>query len=209
MRFLKTLFVAIVAVGFTATAAHATLSITLDNNTGGAALGIGDSFEVTVTVGYDGNPPQLQSIFTSVAFDPTVLQFDGTTGAQPFAIFFGAQGFLSKIADAGPLQADPDPNGPGGSGVIRAVQYGANPGQSGGAGPDTLIATLLFSVVGVGDGSVTSFTQSDEGSFAGGVEIAPQIVHNNTSVSVVPEPGTALLMGLGLAGLGVAGRRTR
>ena len=79
-----------------------------------------------------------------------------------------------------------------------------------GAGGDGTAESAQFQIVYdvIGDGTTTlrigTFADYAD-AFAG----ASDNVVNNTSVAitVVPEPGTALLMGLGLAGLAAAGRR--
>lgn len=60
--------------------------------------------------------------------------------------------------------------------------------------------TLLANAVGVFDLVVS-------GEYSDGVDVIPLSGLPAFSVTVVPEPGTALLMGLGLAGLASAGRR--
>lgn len=204
MRLFKTMFVAAIAV-FMATSASALVSITYSTDQV-LPLNIGESFDVDITVGYDGNPAQVTAIAASMQWDPAQLQLVGAVGpAQPFAIFFGGGGFLGKLADAGTSFAG-DP-----AGTTRTVQYGASPGQSGGAGPDTLIQTLRFQVIGAGDGTAELDVISlDDGVFFNLQPAEPgQVSLVGTSVSIVPEPGTALLMSLGLAGLASAGRRNR
>ncbi len=61
--------------------------------------------------------------------------------------------------------------------------------------------TLVASVVG-------THVLTVGGTFSDGVNVLPVQGTSTVTVNVVPEPGTALLMGLGLAGLAAAGRRT-
>jgi hypothetical protein len=91
------------------------------------------------------------------------------------------------------------------AGTIRTVQFGANPGQSGGAGT-ALITALTFRVIGGLDGvaNIDVVLLTGDGNLGGGGEAG---VGTSVDYVPVPEPGTALLMGLGLAGLGYAGRR--
>lgn len=69
-------------------------------------------------------------------------------------------------------------------------------------------ARLVFEVIGVG---ITEIQIGGDGNL-GGVVLGDGTVLSGPGLNavvpvVVPEPGTALLMGLGLAGLGMAGRR--
>ena len=156
-----------------------------------------------MVLGFDG-AETLTGVFTSASWDESVVQLQGTPTAPNFAIFFGPGGFLSKVSDPGVFDGDPA------SGSLRTIQYGANPGQSAGAGADTVITTLTFLAVGGGDGSIAvAFQSGDRILGAAGADITSTAALTDATVTVVPEPGTALLMGLGLAGLGAAGRRNR
>jgi hypothetical protein len=87
----------------------------------------------------------------------------------------------------------------------RTVQYGTLTALAASRAATDLVVRLTFQIVGAGDG-VAEITGAnligDNGaagdSFAFG---------SNVSVAI-PEPGTALLMGLGLLGLAGAGRRS-
>jgi len=199
MRLFKSMLIAAIAIGLSSAAASAGIIVSYDNDAAGP-LAVGDTVNVDVNVSYDGNPPELTGIFTSTEWDSSVLSLQGFTSA-PFAIFFGSDGFLANVAQPGNFPGDP-------AGSLRTIQFGANPGQFGGAGPATLITTLTFEVVGLGSGDVSGTLLTGDGVFTtAGVVESGSVTLGGTSIAIVPEPGTALLMGLGLAGLGVAGRR--
>ncbi len=87
------------------------------------------------------------------------------------------------------------------TGTGAADEVSNVPGFAVGDGQFRLAFTVhASSTIQIGDGG------SGDGAIGNG---GASLASNNTSVafSVIPEPGTALLMGLGLAGLGLAGRR--
>ena len=102
---------------------------------------------------------------------------------------------------------------------LRLVQYSSpappvSPGLStppggyyyGVAGSQTF--RLKLTAVGPGTSDIVYFTNTGDLIANDGNAVALNSA-NTTNVTVIPEPGTALLMGLGLVGLGVAGRRNR
>jgi hypothetical protein len=201
MRLFKTLLIAAIAVGLSAASATALTSVTHSNNTGGAILTPGAIFDVDVTLSFDGGN-SLTGAFTSAGWDPNQLTLIGNTPA-PFAIFFGATGFLAKVVDPSSFPGDA-------AGTIRSVQFGAGPNQAAGAGAPVLITTLTFLVVAAGDGiaEIDVVLNAGDGCFGTlGAPCAPGDFLTSGTAVLVPEPGTALLMGLGLAGLAYAGRR--
>ena len=80
-------------------------------------------------------------------------------------------------------------------------------GNSGGT--RGLMATLVFDVLAVPGSAAINLSSTAPGNVIGdssGNPIAATL-SGSGSVNVIPEPTTALLVGLGLAGLGIAGRR--
>ena len=76
-------------------------------------------------------------------------------------------------------------------------------------GTTGLMATLVFDVIGTSGPAAISLSLTSPGNVIGdanGGAIAAT-TSGSGSINIVPEPTTALLVGLGLAGLGIAGRR--
>ena len=79
-----------------------------------------------------------------------------------------------------------------------------DPGLDG--SPGSVQFQLLFEAAGPGATTLIIGGGSDLDGVSGGDN--PGVIINDTvTITVIPEPGTALLMGLGLAGLAAAGRR--
>ncbi len=205
MRFFKITLTAAIAVGLIATSANALVSVFHTNDTAGAILELGDSFNVDVFAAHDGLGSSLIGIFASAAWDPSELLLTNATDA-PFIIFFGADGFLGRFTNPRAFPGDP-------AGTIRTVQFGAPPSQQAGAGPDTLITSLTFQVIGGVDGIADIDVIFNGGDAFLAIDpfalIAPsEFSISGTSVRIIPEPSTALLIGLGLVGL-AARKETR
>lgn len=83
------------------------------------------------------------------------------------------------------------------------------------ASNNILLATIVFHVVGNGDGlgeiDVLMTTANAVAQIQGGVtvDISNTVTTTGSFAVYTPEPGTAIMVGLGLAGLAVAGKRRR
>ena len=166
---------------------------------------VGGTFDVDVIAAYDGDPILL-GVFTSAGWDPAQLMLIDNTTA-PFGIFGGALGSLAKLSDPAVFPGDP-------LGTLRTVQFGANPGQSGNAGPDVLITTLTFEVLSAGDGTAeidVVFNSGDlflgEGPGGEGTgEILPPDATVAGVVVTVPEPASTTLAFSALGSLALIAR---
>jgi hypothetical protein len=169
------------------------------------SLNIGDTFTIQFRMDTEGET-QITSVFASVITDENVLAF--VSGTSPGTILFNFSTYVGLAKASDPVNGVPGDD----AGRVRAASFvTANPAGSGVSGPPagTLLATLTFQAVGAGvtDVSPLLVLGDDEMTIAqisvtGSVTTTP-----GATITVVPEPGTALLMGLGLAGLGIAGRR--
>ena len=77
-----------------------------------------------------------------------------------------------------------------------------------GDGVASLVGTVTIQVTALGEYQGGGYLQPGGGLF-GTATVADNVVINGGAFTVVPEPGTALLMMLGLGGLGVMGRSNR
>ena len=181
------------------------LSISLSATTPTTIL-IGET--VTVKLYLDtGSETMVTSVFTSVGNDnPSALSF--TSGTSPGQILFNTSSFEGVARVSQPT------TGVAGdaAGRVRAANFAtATPTGSGVSSANQLLATLIFTGDAAGSidlapllvtsGNLDEFTVA-HASVAGSVSLGGPV-----TITVIPEPGTALLMGLGLAGLAAAGRR--
>jgi len=203
MRLFNSFLVALTAL---LAAGSAAATVTVNNSTTATTLNVGDTFTVAVRLTYDGEAG-LQGVFSSTQWDASVLQLQSHTAFPSSILAFVDPDTADVIPGLSRLGGDNQPGDP--AGILRTVQYGgvsAVDTRAATTGSGRLISTLTFKVIGgAGQTSIASIIAAGDSGATGN-----QFV-NGTSASVtinaIPEPGTALLMGLGLAGLGFAGRR--
>ncbi len=117
---------------------------------------------------------------------PTMLKGPGPSGQS-----------LVNINSGDIKSSQPGGFGHPGDVWIQAPSYALQTGANG-TGPDTLeILFVVGSAVAIGD-----FVTFEMGFTAGdSISGASSITFNSAAIQVIPQPGTALLMGLGLIGL--------
>ena len=141
-------------------------------------------------------------------YDTSVVSVDAvaSTVAQNllFAFIIPGTGSFNGVANLESGVADTSNQGAGQEDTFLSIL-----GTSGVGGDGTTESAqfqIVYNVIGAGTTTLRIGTFAD---YADAFSGASDNVVNNAAVTitVVPEPGTALLMGLGLAGLAAAGRR--
>jgi len=214
MRFLKLNVLVAALLLFTAAGASA-WQVRDTSSEYGTSINVGDTVTVTIDLNTDGGT-DLFALGVGFLFEGSGFTYDqGASSTNTYLLYTTAKNpYLIPASTCGGVSGAgcdtylTNPNQVQLDFVSSAVGTGAGvPAAS--VGFENL-ATLVFTattpgtygflfsfdpvtggVLGLGDGSTESLTLG-----AGG------------SVTVVPEPTTALLFGLGLIGLGVAGRRS-
>lgn len=162
-------------------------------------LAIGDQFTIELRMDTEGET-QLTSVFASVFADPSLFSY--VSGVSPASILFNFSTYASLGRVSQPFVLGSDP-----AGLIRSASFAAL-SPSGVARNNQLLATLTFQAVAAGTASLSSLIAPGDDVTVSGLSVAGQVQTGSSAlITVVPEPTTALLMGLGLAGLAAAGRR--
>jgi len=179
-----------------ASTASAALNIALSSTTDVSNLNIGDVFTVDIVI--SATAPGSQALG---------MRADGGAGLTATGNFVAPASIFnfSPSVPFGGLANTPVLLGVSADGTVNLFQgVILDPNGAAGAGPDSFSVEFQATSAGTYTITVGQVAGHPEDIYLGGDN-----VYNNGTLSytVVPEPGTALLMGLGLAGLASAGRR--
>jgi len=183
-------------------------SVVIDGE-GNATADLAAGNAVLININVDNSAGDaIEALFASLTIQGDQTNFLGPNAPGSILAEAGFGGGSLANIGTGAVKVN-TPNAPGAAGDvwIQALAYGTAGGVDG-SGTTTANISLLFIVSGASGGDFVGF---DLGTSLGDAITAPGGASVATTFSGatinVPEPGTALLMGLGLAGLAGAGRR--
>jgi hypothetical protein len=180
-----------------ASTASAALNIALSSTTDVSNLNIGDVFTVDIVI-------------SSTAPETTGLgmRADGGAGLTATGNYVAPASIFnfSPAVPFGGIANTPALLGVSADGTVNLFQ-GVNLSAAAGAGPDSFSVEFQATSAGTYTITVGQVAGHPEDVYLGGDNVYNNGTLSYTVNGVVPEPGTALLMGLGLAGLASAGRR--
>ena len=197
MRFL---LINVVTVGLMLFSAASASAISFFfTNASATEVSPGDPFSIELRMDTQGET-DITSVFVSVGSDASIFAFTG--GTSPGQILFNTSTFegIARVSQPFVLSTDP-------AGNIRAASF-ASLSPSNVSATNQLLATLNFDVRDPGTTVISVFIAIGDDVTVDGVSVIGSLTFvESVAITVIPEPSTALLMGLGLAGLAAAGRR--
>jgi len=211
---------AVAAVLMLSASSASAISLTL---VGANGQDVSPGDQVTVTVNFDTDTTvgiTLMSI--GVLFDDTLLAYNKAASSTTSYLLYGGKGGGGFLKASDTCGGYPSPGGfysHSGSCSLRVnttnqvnIDYVSADLSNGTVNTGTVspLTTLVFDVLAGGGSAAITLSQTSPGNVIGqpgGGSTTATLNSGVGSVNVIPEPTTALLVGLGLAGLGVAGRR--
>ncbi len=205
MRLLKINLLAAALVLFSVGFASAS-SITLVPTTG-TTINPGESVSFDIIL--DANEPGLITFGVGTWFNPDVLSYDpGNSAATSYILYTGGKGATYLVPESDPWATWAGFVPPGLEQVnIVFIENSLS------AAPATGTGILLGNISFVGNNPGITQVELNFVDAGGtiynvnGEDLEASVGVNSIEVVVIPEPTTALLVGLGMVGLGVAGRR--
>ena len=205
MRLLITNLLASALLIFGAASAHAFATTMTSNYSNGTVLTTGDTVSITVNFDSEG-AADISLLSVSVLFNDTIMSWNqGASSSPAYALYVsGGKGnqYLVPATTNLTLRTGTSDQ------ILLDFQNTALPGGNRDAGSFDM-ATLVFTATNylVGDAAFTLSNNSPGNILQVADGSNPVNAVSGDFDVVTPEPTTALLVGLGLAGLGVAGRR--
>ena len=200
LRFARTVLALSVVLLFSAPSAMAALNVHVSSTTNLASLELGDIVQVRLDMTFDGVPSPVVGLFHQLDFDPNALAFSGFSflaGDQTVWAGSAAGGALERVADPRQIGADTT------NGVVRTLQYADTQSAFGvgGAGSySTVTQYIFFTVIDPLVGTTIASNYSSVLDSLGNSLVGhPEVSLTGGPLILAPEPGTALLVGTGLA----------
>ena len=206
---LATLAIAGCLVAFTGAASANSVTLSQSGGVGPSSYAVSSSFTVTVfaNLGPDGGGQS--TIFVSLDYDPSVITATACLETPAGQVVGGA--FY------GPFTVNCGRGSPADGGLLTAVglvhlieQDSKEPGFVGGASGTLILGTVTFHASSPGTASIASTFTLTDGFLGNDFTVRTTgISLGSVSATVIPEPTTLALVGLGVLGLGLSSRLRR
>ena len=211
MKFSKIFGVTILSLLAASTSfASSTWTVTATTGDGSPLSAVTPGTTLTLEVKLTTSAP-LEMIATAGSvnnYDTAVLSVDAAASTVAADLLFETiiptVGSFNGISNLESGVADTSEQGPGQEDTFLSVLGTAGAGGDGTA--EAAQFQIVYNVIGAGTTTLRVGTFANYAdAFSGASDNT--VTNTGVTITVVPEPGTALLMGLGLAGLAAAGRR--